>query len=63
MKIKTSFEKVESVLDHCVTLSLTEKNLTKNGSKITYLGGGWWNVFGYSPGKAEEIIRQLREKQ
>ena len=60
MKIKTTFKKVTAVLDSCVALSLSEKNLTKTGTSIKYLGGGWWNIFGNPSSHAQKCVELLK---
>jgi len=59
MKIKVKFKKVSESLDSCTELSLSEKNLTKTGASIKYLGGGWWNIFSNPPTQAQKLKKLL----
>lgn len=49
MKVRTTHVNAASVLSDTYELATDgSKNLTKYGSKISYCGGGWWYVFGYT---------------
>ena len=63
MKIQAKIKDVKMVIPPYIELSMSESNLTVNGSKIKHVGGGWWNIFEYSAGKAEEIKNKIKGEE
>jgi len=61
--IQASKKAVSGVVAYGTVIDMTgEKMLTYTGAKISYRGGGWWRINGYSNTDSNNLVKTIKSR-